>query len=232
MIGVDIAPSALAQQQRLTSCCLVQCDMLALSFRDSSFDLVIDKGAIDAMLCSQQASNNITVDAVLAQVERLLRPGGVFISVTCEGPAARKSMLERAASSFCQMSVAKVPKSERNQLNGSRLHYIYAATTSSCDTTAPAQSQRKRAAETGLELEDDLLQAIIGEDTVRLAKLIASGASVMYVQSSVTGVTPCMVAAGVGSVECLQILSGVNHTIHSCYPMTPLSFICHHLSVA
>ena len=79
--GIDFSPTALAQARdridreglgdRLE---LQQGDFAALPWPDNHFDLVIDVEAMSANDCS-------TINAVLAEVRRVLRPGGAFFGI-------------------------------------------------------------------------------------------------------------------------------------------------------
>lgn len=63
-------------------------DATQMSFADGSFDLVFEKGTLDAMYTG--ASH--MVRQVVEESFRVLRPGGVFISVTFGPPNARQDL--------------------------------------------------------------------------------------------------------------------------------------------
>ena len=62
-------------------------DCRSLDFETSSFDLVIDKGTMDSMLCS--GHSYMDVARMLTQVHRVLKPGGIYFLVTLGEPKER-----------------------------------------------------------------------------------------------------------------------------------------------
>lgn len=63
-------------------------DMAAMTFADGSFDVVVDKGALDA------ASGDLDMArATLDEVRRVLVPGGRYVLVSCNGPRMLSAML-------------------------------------------------------------------------------------------------------------------------------------------
>ncbi|PNH11513.1 Methyltransferase-like protein 13 [Tetrabaena socialis] len=63
-------------------------------FLDCQFGSVIDKGTVDALLCSKEAEADLS--AMFREVSRVLAPGGVFLLVTLGGPAQRLQLVNRA----------------------------------------------------------------------------------------------------------------------------------------
>merc|ERR1719430_222218 len=76
----------------------VEMDMTNLDFPASSFDLVIEKATIDALLVDsspwdfQSKEKQIVIDC-LREVKRVLRPQGAFLSVTFSQPHHRVPLL-------------------------------------------------------------------------------------------------------------------------------------------
>ncbi|XP_050985478.1 EEF1A lysine methyltransferase 4 isoform X1 [Labeo rohita] len=77
-------------------------DARRLAFSDGVFDVVLEKGTLDAMLVEETDPWKISENAarllhqVLLEVSRVLKPGGRFISVTFAQPHFRKRLYARA----------------------------------------------------------------------------------------------------------------------------------------
>ena len=76
-------------------------DVKDLKFEDSSFDVAIDKGTMDALMCdrgdvwSPDEELIKTVAQEVDEVVRVLKVGGQFIYITFGQPHFRKRHLER-----------------------------------------------------------------------------------------------------------------------------------------
>ncbi|XP_071454716.1 EEF1A lysine methyltransferase 4-like [Hetaerina americana] len=72
-------------------------DMRSMSFLEASFDVIIEKGTLDAMLVENSPwhisdENLALIDEILTQVSRILKDNGKFISVTFTQPHFRIPM--------------------------------------------------------------------------------------------------------------------------------------------
>merc|ERR1712226_296949 len=70
-------------------------DATAMTFADDHFNVAIDKGTVDAMMCD--GTGVAQVSAMTAEIWRTLRPGGIFLLVSHNG--SRLGILERAIAS-------------------------------------------------------------------------------------------------------------------------------------
>ncbi|KAG2668755.1 hypothetical protein I3843_14G005900 [Carya illinoinensis] len=72
----------------------MQMDVRNMSFfPDESVDSVIDKGTLDSLMCSTDAPINSA--QMLAEVSRLLKPGGIYMLITYGDPTVRMPHLSR-----------------------------------------------------------------------------------------------------------------------------------------
>ena len=67
-------------------------DCRRLRFPGGTFDLVIDKGVLDCVICGL----NGTVDArkMMSQVHNALKPGGIYSVMSCGSPSKRLDLIQ------------------------------------------------------------------------------------------------------------------------------------------
>jgi len=76
-------------------------DVMDLQFSKSHFDIVIDKGTMDALLCDQESaweveeSLAINIDKMLSEINRVLTDNGVYIYITFGQPHFRKPLIQK-----------------------------------------------------------------------------------------------------------------------------------------
>ncbi|KAL4635962.1 endothelin-converting enzyme 2-like [Arapaima gigas] len=74
-------------------------DARHLAFSESTFDVVLEKGTLDAMTVEEKDPWNVSAETaglihqVLKEISRVLKPGGRFISITFAQPHFRKRLL-------------------------------------------------------------------------------------------------------------------------------------------
>eukprot|EP01112_Ceratiomyxa_fruticulosa_P010058 TRINITY_DN2644_c0_g1_i2.p1 TRINITY_DN2644_c0_g1~~TRINITY_DN2644_c0_g1_i2.p1 ORF type:complete len:206 (+),score=38.36 TRINITY_DN2644_c0_g1_i2:634-1251(+) len=76
-------------------------DMLNMSYEAESFDIVLDKGTMDALSCEQINQWEIPdlvaedCDKMCTEISRVLKPNGKYIQITFGQPHFRKKLLEK-----------------------------------------------------------------------------------------------------------------------------------------
>lgn len=108
--GIDQSPTALALAgqflgERGCAVELVQGDLSALPWPDQHFDLVVDRAAVTC-------NTHERIHAILEQVQRVLRPGGIYLGYTYYGMAHPERVHGREVSyrsydHFCSGRFAK-----------------------------------------------------------------------------------------------------------------------------
>ncbi|NWX94647.1 EFMT4 methyltransferase, partial [Nothoprocta pentlandii] len=98
--SIDFSPVCIAAMRARHAHCAglrwAVMDMRALRFPDASFDVVLEKGALDSLLTEERdpwrvsAQGAAALHQVLAEVSRVLRPGGRFVSISFAQPHFRK----------------------------------------------------------------------------------------------------------------------------------------------
>lgn len=97
LTSIDFSPTVIAAMQaRATErpgMVYREMDARALAFGDRTFDAVIDKGTLDAIVCSPEPE--LAVRACCDEVARVLKPDGVFLSISLSSPRRRLAHLTR-----------------------------------------------------------------------------------------------------------------------------------------
>ena len=70
-------------------------DIRNLGFKDGTFDCVIDKALLDAMVCGDGAVGNC--QAMLSEIHRVLTPTGTYICISHGVEAVRKKYLKNVS---------------------------------------------------------------------------------------------------------------------------------------
>jgi EEF1A lysine methyltransferase 4 len=99
-------------------------DVRRLAFDDASFDAVIDKGTLDAIICDPGAE--VAVYETCAEVARVLGPRGVFLSISLAPPRRRLEHLVKPEWGW-QPTLHTVPKTRVVQSDDPEagLNFVY-----------------------------------------------------------------------------------------------------------
>ena len=100
-------------------------DARNMQIPDNCFDLIVDKALFDAQLCS--IDNISSVNSLLKEMYRVLKPGGVYIIVSHAEPSRRLSYLTRGGFRWSVEYIA-VTKQQVNGLaeeGSQKYHYVY-----------------------------------------------------------------------------------------------------------
>lgn len=89
----DSSPSALKlmrhRHRALRKYACHEGNALNLDFLDDTFDAVVDKGTLDALLCRGTEHAR----SMVSEMHRVLRRGGVYVQISAEDPDARLELL-------------------------------------------------------------------------------------------------------------------------------------------
>lgn len=107
-----------------------QMDVKALENAEGSFNIVVDKGTLDSILCGEQSTHN--VHKALSEITRVLDPKGVYVSISHGQPSYRLSYLQRPELGW-EVTVQTVLKPMMGMANAQsnqpedkdNVHYIY-----------------------------------------------------------------------------------------------------------
>ena len=104
-------------------------DVRSLTFPSCSFDCVLDKGTLDAILCGSDSSKH--ANSMLSECQRVLRPGGCLLVITYGQPSSRLTYLEQR---YYDWEVTY------ETLGGTRYMYKCSKRHTADDATAPASN--------------------------------------------------------------------------------------------
>mmetsp|Transcript_7102 Transcript_7102/g.10465 ORF Transcript_7102/g.10465 Transcript_7102/m.10465 type:complete len:200 (+) Transcript_7102:57-656(+) len=100
-------------------------DVEDLEFGDNSFDIIIDKGTFDTILCAEGANRKI--EGMLNEIYRVLKRKGKFIMISYAKSQQRSTFLKKDIYSW-KLSIETLPKPSHINIpleEGAENHYIY-----------------------------------------------------------------------------------------------------------
>ncbi|KAL0223502.1 hypothetical protein P9112_002892 [Eukaryota sp. TZLM1-RC] len=101
-------------------------DVKRLDFPSESFDVVIDKGTIDAILCGKDSFDN--AHAAHKEIQRVLQPNGTYINITYGTPEARLDHFKQPGLNW-NIEFKTIPKShvgtDADAEDHSNYFYVY-----------------------------------------------------------------------------------------------------------
>jgi len=115
--AIDLMTRKFAMTPDLT---FLRMDMTAMTFPDASFDTVFDKGTLDALYTGAKAM----VPASVAEVFRVLKPGGLFVSMSFGVPKYRKELTSPHGGAWKEFHSLEIT-SEKG--SGGQIFYLYLA---------------------------------------------------------------------------------------------------------
>jgi len=68
-------------------------DVRQMTYTDGYFDVIVDKGTLDAILCGSDSATN--ANGMLSECQRVLKKGGYFFVITYGQPSSRLNYLEK-----------------------------------------------------------------------------------------------------------------------------------------
>ncbi|GAU46805.1 hypothetical protein TSUD_268660 [Trifolium subterraneum] len=112
IINIDISSVAIDMMRRkyehIPQLKYMQMDVRDMSFfSDESFDGVIDKGTLDSLMCGTDAP--ISASQMLAEVCRLLKPGGTYMLITYGDPKVRMPHLSKSVYNW-KITLYNIPR--------------------------------------------------------------------------------------------------------------------------
>lgn len=97
-------------------------DVRKLKYSNSSFDFIVDKSTIDALLCGENSYLNVAI--MLKEVQRVLKVNSYYMIISYGKPENRIPHLERAHLDF-DISVYTIKKDVDDNPDLNKIHYVY-----------------------------------------------------------------------------------------------------------
>lgn len=91
-----------------------------MAYKDETFDLIIDKSTIDALLCGDHSF--MIVAKMLKEISRVLKTGGYYIIISYGKPESRMVHLERDHLAF-EIQIYTIKRQEEDEQE--KIHYVY-----------------------------------------------------------------------------------------------------------
>lgn len=126
IINIDIASNVIdqmkARNKSRKNMTFEVMDVRDMKFEDNSFDLIIDKSTIDALLCGE--NSYINVAKMLKETQRVLKDDGYYMIISYGKPENRVNHLERAHLDF-EVSIYTIKKDFEDEKDLNKVHYVY-----------------------------------------------------------------------------------------------------------
>lgn len=114
--SVDFSPVVINQMKQKyinkPAMAWVAADVTKLPMEDASFDIIVDKGCVDSLLCGETSEDAAV--ATLREYYRVLKPAGVCIIVSFGSPDLRQHLLESAEFKWQLHPVTNIAKPSLN----------------------------------------------------------------------------------------------------------------------
>eukprot|EP01129_Flabellula_baltica_P012583 TRINITY_DN5692_c0_g1_i1.p1 TRINITY_DN5692_c0_g1~~TRINITY_DN5692_c0_g1_i1.p1 ORF type:complete len:202 (-),score=29.29 TRINITY_DN5692_c0_g1_i1:44-649(-) len=82
-------------------------NVLELGYQDEFFDVIVDKATLDSIMCSNKSFKKVNM--MIRQIYRVLKPGGIYISISHASPEDRLELFRTESANF-QVEVVQLEK--------------------------------------------------------------------------------------------------------------------------
>ena len=129
-------------------------DVCDMTYKDETFDLIVDKSTIDALLCGDHSF--LIVAKMLKEISRVLKTGGYYLIISYGQPENRMLHLERDHLDF-NIQIYTIKKQEEDEKE--KIHYVYI-----CKKLPEAKENLKNFDLVSKELEQEELEGEEDDD--------------------------------------------------------------------
>lgn len=121
VLSIDVSPTVIEKMKKKyegnEKLLWAVMDCTKLECPSDEYDLVVDKGTLDALYCSDRAQD--VVAKTLSEIRRVLKPGGLFIDISFGAPASRAQLTQ--TKEMALVEVVEIP----NPRNDTKINYAY-----------------------------------------------------------------------------------------------------------
>jgi ubiquinone/menaquinone biosynthesis C-methylase UbiE len=105
-------------------------DLRKLDILDNKFDLCVDKGTIDSLMCSED--NEVNAMKAVGEIHRTLKEGGNLLMISHAAPENREYLFKgnnnNPAGDWLNIQYLTIPKPKIDDSEPDEVHYVYVAT--------------------------------------------------------------------------------------------------------
>jgi len=133
-----------AKHREITNLAYTVMDVRRMQYPDASFDVCVDKGLLDTLLCMRDGEE--VAKAAFSEIYRILKPSGALVLVSHGGPEGRAPLFQTEKLNWqLQQPVARVPKPRKQTEAETKkeleeFHFVYVVTKALSSTSAGASS--------------------------------------------------------------------------------------------
>lgn len=119
IINVDISHVVIKQmiqinQSKRPDMQFLQMDALNMTFEDGKFNVVLDKGTLDALMSDKTDDSLIRANSYFAEIERVLRLGGRYVCITLLQEHILKKIVDRFANTNWMLRIVRCHNAEKS----------------------------------------------------------------------------------------------------------------------
>lgn len=107
-------------------------NVTSLEFADGTFDVVLDKGTMDSILCGEGSTKHCS--KMMSEISRVLKPGGTYVAISYGQPDYRLNYFDKPEYNWNILPAQSVPKptvTASEDQDPANVHYLYIMTKSS-----------------------------------------------------------------------------------------------------
>ena len=124
IVSIDISPNVITKmKKKYPDLEWIVMDVSDLKFDDNSFDIIFDKGTVDAITCADNAKDLLKKTS--AELYRVLKPNGIMFMITYETPNIRLSAMKRTKMNWKVLQPIFIPNQHASSQDQGTYIYFF-----------------------------------------------------------------------------------------------------------